>query len=67
VQELKFIPALLMSTKLRIYLTTPVQHYDQVIYSDMQLNTSGISQYIAEGYQGDVAADFQKKHCLVVI
>jgi hypothetical protein len=29
----------------------------------MQLNTSGISQYIAEGYQGDVAADFRKKHC----
>jgi hypothetical protein len=27
----------------------------------MQLNTSGISQYIAEGYQGDAAADFRKK------
>jgi hypothetical protein len=26
----------------------------------MQLNTSGISQYIAEGYQGDAAADFKK-------
>jgi hypothetical protein len=47
-------------------LTTPTTFYDQVIYSDMQLNTSGISQYIAEGYQGDAAADF-KKHCLVVI
>jgi hypothetical protein len=31
----------------------------------MQLNTSGISQYIAEG--GDAAADFKKKHYLVVI
>jgi hypothetical protein len=55
--------------KLRIHLTTPgsTTFYDQVIYSDMQLNTSGISQYIAEGYQGDAAADFRKKHCLVVI
>jgi hypothetical protein len=50
-------------------LTTPgsTTFYDQVIYSDMQLNTSGISQYIAEGYQGDAAADFRKKHYLVVI
>ncbi|MDG2432719.1 DUF5723 family protein [Flavobacterium sp.] len=44
-------------------LTTPgaTTFYDQVIYSDMQLNTSGISKYIAKGYEGDAAADFQKK------
>jgi hypothetical protein len=65
VQELKFIPVLLMrpSKKSGYILTTPgsTTFYDQVIYSDMQLNTSGISQYIAEGYQGDAAADIRKK------
>lgn len=35
--------------------------YQQVIYSDLQLNTSGISQYIDEGYQGDVVSDMRKK------
>lgn len=35
--------------------------YEQVIYSDLQLNTSGISKYIEKGYEGDVAADLQKK------
>lgn len=44
-------------------LTTPgtTTFYDQVIYSDMQLNTSGISKDIAKGYDGDAAADFRKK------
>lgn len=35
--------------------------YEQVIYSDLQLNTSGISEYIAEGYEGDAAGDIRKK------
>jgi hypothetical protein len=35
--------------------------YDQAIYSNMQLNTSGISEYIAEGYEGDAAGDIRKK------
>lgn len=44
-------------------LTTPgtTTFYDQVIYSDLQLNTSGISKYIAQGYDGDAAADIRKK------
>ena len=35
--------------------------YEQVIYSNLQLNTSGISEYIAEGYEGDAAGDIRKK------
>jgi hypothetical protein len=35
--------------------------YEQAIYSDLQLNTSGISEYIAEGYEGDAAGDIRKK------
>jgi hypothetical protein len=35
--------------------------YEQVISSDMQLNTSGISEYISEGYNGDAAGDIRKK------
>jgi hypothetical protein len=27
----------------------------------MQLNTSGISEYISEGYNGDAAGDIRKK------
>lgn len=44
-------------------LTTPgtTTFYNQVIYSDMQLNTSGISQYLDDGYEGDIAADIRKK------
>jgi hypothetical protein len=34
---------------------------NSAIYSDMQLNTSGISEYIAEGYEGDAAGDIRKK------
>lgn len=52
------------STKNSGYILTTTgttTFYDQVIYSDMQLNTSGISKYIAEGYDGDAAADFRKK------
>ncbi|TDE04131.1 DUF5723 family protein [Flavobacterium hiemivividum] len=35
--------------------------FEQVISSNLQLNTSGISEYIAEDYDGDAAADFRKK------
>ena len=35
--------------------------YDQVISSDLELNTSGISKYIEKGYEGDIASDIQKK------
>jgi hypothetical protein len=35
--------------------------YDQAIYSNMRLKTSGISEYIAEGYEGDAAGDIRKK------
>jgi hypothetical protein len=35
--------------------------YEQTILSDLQLNTSGISEYIAEGYQGDPSRDIVKK------
>jgi hypothetical protein len=35
--------------------------YEQVIYSNLQLNTSGISEYIAQGYSGDAAGDIRKK------
>ena len=44
-------------------LTTPgtTTFYDQVIYADMQLNTSGISKYLDEDYEGDVVADIRKK------
>jgi hypothetical protein len=27
----------------------------------MQLNTSGISEYIAEGYEGDAAGDIERR------
>jgi hypothetical protein len=67
VQELKFTLALLNVPQKMQDISTTTTFYDQVIYSDMQLNTSGISQYIDEGYQGDAAADFRKKHYLVVI
>ena len=35
--------------------------YEQVIYSDLQLNTSGIAQYDDENYSADVASDIRKK------
>jgi hypothetical protein len=35
--------------------------YEQVIYSDLQLNTSGISKYLEKGYQGNIGSDMQKK------
>jgi hypothetical protein len=34
--------------KFRICLYSGYNYSEQVIYSDMQLNTSGISEYIAE-------------------
>jgi hypothetical protein len=42
--------------------TVPAENtiYEQVISSDMQLNTS-ISEYISEGYNGDAAGDIRKK------
>jgi hypothetical protein len=46
--------------------TVPAENtiYEQVISSDMQLNTSGISEYISEGYNGDAAGDIRKKALL---
>jgi hypothetical protein len=38
--------------------------YEQVIYSNSQLNTSGISDYIDENSDVDVASDLQKKTLL---
>lgn len=35
--------------------------YEQIVDSDLTLNTSGISKYIAEDYNGDVATDVQKQ------
>ena len=35
--------------------------YEQEINSDMRLNTSGISKYIADDYDGDVATDVRKQ------
>ncbi len=35
--------------------------YKQIIYSNLELNTSGISDYIDNGYDGDPAADLKKK------
>lgn len=35
--------------------------YEQVIYSRLKLNTSGISKYTAEDYDGDVVSDIRKK------
>ena len=35
--------------------------YEQVIYSDLQLNTSGISKYLEADYEGNVASDMMKK------
>jgi hypothetical protein len=42
--------------------TVPAENtiYEQVISSDMQLNTS-ISEYISEGYNGDAAGDIRKR------
>jgi hypothetical protein len=34
--------------------------YEQVIYSDLELNTSGISKYLEKEYEGNVASDMQK-------
>ncbi|WP_316930222.1 DUF5723 family protein [Flavobacterium gilvum] len=34
--------------------------YDQVIKSDIQLNTSGAAKYLDENYDGDLATDFRK-------
>lgn len=35
--------------------------YNQVIYSNLQINTSGISKYSEEDYDGNVASDIMKK------
>ncbi|MFA9190158.1 DUF5723 family protein [Flavobacterium sp. FZUC8N2.13] len=35
--------------------------YEQIVDSDLTLNTSGISKYIAEDYNGDLATDVQKQ------
>ncbi|MFV5688269.1 DUF5723 family protein [Flavobacterium sp. ZT3R25] len=35
--------------------------YEQVISSDLQLNTAGISKYIDENYSGDAVKDISKK------
>jgi hypothetical protein len=52
------------STKNSGYIQTlpgTTTFYDQVIYADMQLNTSGISKYLDEDYEGDIAGDIRKK------
>lgn len=52
------------STKNSGYIyTTPssVNIYEQVIYSNLQLNTSGIAKYDDEDYNGDVAKDIKSK------
>jgi hypothetical protein len=43
--------------------TVPAENtiYEQVISSDMQLNTSGISEYISEGYNGTLPATLEKR------
>lgn len=38
--------------------------FEQVVYSNLQLNTSGISSYIDENSEVDVASDIQKKTLL---
>lgn len=35
--------------------------YEQVIYSNLQLNTAGIAGYNAADYDGDIASDIRKK------
>lgn len=35
--------------------------YEQYVNSNLTLNTSGISKYIADGYNGDVATDVRKQ------
>ncbi|PRZ23931.1 DUF5723 family protein [Flavobacterium granuli] len=35
--------------------------YEQLIYSRLRLNTSGIAQFTAEDYDGDIARDIRKK------
>lgn len=35
--------------------------YEQLIYSRLRLNTSGISQFTSEDYEGDIARDIRKK------
>ena len=52
------------STKNSGYIITKPSNttvYEQIINSDLALNTSGISKYIDEDYDGDVASDVQKQ------
>ncbi|SHM46448.1 DUF5723 family protein [Flavobacterium xinjiangense] len=52
------------STKNSGYIYTipsNVNIYEQVIYSNLQLNTSGIAKYDDEDYNGDVAKDIKNK------
>ncbi|MGO4822593.1 MULTISPECIES: DUF5723 family protein [unclassified Flavobacterium] len=35
--------------------------YEQVIYSDSELNTSGVAKYFEDDYEGDAASDIIKK------
>lgn len=44
-------------------ITTPsnTTMYEQIISSDMSLNTSGVSKYIDDDYDGDVAVDARKQ------
>ena len=52
------------STKNSGYIYTipsNVNIYEQVIYSNLQLNTSGIAKYDDEDYDGDVAKDIKNK------
>lgn len=42
-------------------IPSPKGGYEQVIYSDMELNTSGISEYTKDEYSGNVAKDIIKK------
>jgi hypothetical protein len=51
-----------LQIKIGYIYTVPAENtiYEQVISSDMQLNTSGISEYISEGYNGDAAGDIKR-------
>ena len=52
------------STKNSGYIYTipsNVNMYEQVIYSNLQLNTSGIAKYDDKNYDGDVAKDIKSK------
>lgn len=44
-------------------VTTPgtTTVYDQTIYSNLEINTSGISKYLEDDYDGDPASDIKKK------